>query len=162
MSYSHIFCSCPPRVRIPSVGEKDPVKNMALTIGREVHRFCKECGKLKGEPEPDYEYFLLKKEHIAILQEGNIQEGETGFPAFGEKRPLGNSHPLYDIANLLGYETTQEDGDTKELTPEQILLIKSLIRDLPKALTIILRTKSFVPGYYRAKKYNYGSWEILT
>lgn len=159
MSYSHMFCSCPPRVRIPSVGEKDPVKNMAITIGREVHRFCKECGKLKGEPEPDYEYFLLKQEHIAILQEGNIQEGDTRFPIFDEKRPLGNSDPFDDIAKLLGYT---RDEDSEEYSPEQMGTIKELIYGLPKALTVILRTKSFVPGYYRAKKYSYDRWEILT
>jgi hypothetical protein len=158
MTYTHIFCNCPPRVRIPSGVGRDPIKGMSLLIGREAHSFCKECGKLKGEPDSRYEYFLMKKEHIAILQEGNVQVGDKGFPLFDEKRPLGNSDFIDDIAKILGY--TQ--GEDEEYAPEQLGVIKELIKDLPIALTIILRTKSFVPGYYRAKKYTYDSWEILT
>lgn len=159
MTCTHIFCNCPPRARIPSGVGSDPVKSMSLLIGREAHSFCNECGKLKGGPVSGYEYFLLKKEHITILQEGNVQGGYSGFPLFDEKRPLGNSDFIDDIAKILGY--TQGE-DSEEYSSEQLGVIKELIKELPTALTIILRTKSFVPGYYRAKKYSYDRWEILT
>lgn len=101
-------------------------------------------------------YFLLKREHVALLQRMNIyweDEAYHGAPAVDIKRPYGNSSIWEDVAEIIGLEQHESDNGERywpKSTKENCL---ALHRDIDKALQVCLAAQSFEPGKYIADDY---------
>lgn len=99
--------------------------------------------------------FELKQEHIDLISELNFKglvsvDGEEYEyrPAIDYKRPFGNSGVTYDVLQKLGL--TDDDGNYTEANRKRA---EHLIIELPVALEIITRYKTFEPGEYEVDKY---------
>lgn len=99
--------------------------------------------------------FELKQEHIDLISELNFkgvvstEGGEIEYrPGIDYKRPFGNSGVTYDVLQKLGL--TGDDGNYKDADRKRAEL---LIIELPVALEIIVKNKTFEPGEYEVDRY---------
>lgn len=78
--------------------------------------------------------FKLKLEHIVLLQNANWrwEDMEAGGPAIDCKRPFGNSSYEHDIAELLLWDTDDEESLMEKA--------RDLYRELEYAVQIIMQT----------------------
>ncbi len=100
--------------------------------------------------------FELKQEHIDLISELNfkgivsVDGKEIEYrPAIDYKRPFGNSGVTYDVLQKLGL--TDENGEYTETNRKRAEL---LIVELPVALEIVAKNKTFTPGEYEVDKYS--------
>lgn len=111
------------------------------------------------------QFFELTEDHIKLLEYSNINYSphcEHGYIGLDCKRPFGNSNLVDDMANILEIEPVKTDDDEihwPKGTSERMQIIFE--EELPKALAIILKTKSFQPGLYECDEY-YDNWRIST
>ena len=97
--------------------------------------------------------FVLKPEHILLLQRMYIFNGYLGSPVVNQKRPYGNSSILEDVAEIVGIEMIEDDDGEKHFpkgTREKCL---ALHRETAQALQVCLAAQSFEPGEYVADDY---------
>lgn len=98
---------------------------------------------------PSTRYFLLKREHLALLAEAEIdfdEHTEYGAPLIDPKRPYGNSMGIEeDIARAVGILSPTEE---RPLTQGEHDLCYSLHRDLAVALQVVFQSGQMTPGYY--------------
>lgn len=102
-------------------------------------------------------HFEVTPDHIKLIRAFYVEwwDCETGAPAINPKRPYGNRYVPGDVADILGWERT-EDG---ELTDEQESLAYEIHGETQTVLQIVLATGSFEPGNYKRPN-NYGiEWE---
>lgn len=99
--------------------------------------------------------FELKQEHIDLISKLNfkglvsVEGGEIEYrPAIDYKRPFGNSSVTYDVLQRLGL--VNDDG---EYTDADRKRAEMLIIELPVALEIIVRNKTFALGEYNIDEY---------
>lgn len=99
--------------------------------------------------------FELKQEHIDLISELNFKglvsvEGERieYRPAIDYKRPFGNSGVTYDVLQKLGL--VNEKGEYTEANRKRAEL---LVIELPVALEIVVKNKTFTPGEYEVDDY---------
>jgi len=128
---------------------------------REAEYLCQEEEEKARKKEWDYLNsdsltFTLKKEHITLIQNFNVnwQNCETGAPIIDSKRPYGNSSVAYDVAELLGVKPKNDD----ELTYKQEDQLLRLHRQTQIALQVVLSSKSFKPGKFKRKNTYTGKW----
>lgn len=111
----------------------------------------------------EYEVFLLKEEHIILLNDASVTWSyfENGAPTIDPKRPYGASgHSMLPrMAEKLGWEL--EDEEKEELTTDEFHRLCQVHDETEHALSIVLSTKSFAPGLYRREKYE-RKWERVT
>ena len=100
--------------------------------------------------------FELKQEHIDLIKELNFkglvsnEDGNIEYrPAIDYKRPFGNSGVTYDVLQRLGL--TDEDGNYTDADRKRAEL---LIIELPVALEIVVKNKTFEPGEYEVEEYS--------
>jgi len=97
----------------------------------------------------DPTYFLLKREHLALLAEAEIdfdEHAEYGAPLIDPKRPYGNSMGIEeDIARAVGILGPTED---RSLTREEHDTCYTLHRELASALQVVFQARQMTPGYY--------------
>ena len=101
--------------------------------------------------------FELKIEHLALAADLNFKPRGTWWeddpkslefiPEIDPKRPFGNTGAHYDVAQRLNLLKEDEHGDTP-MTPEIERLAIRYIVELPVALDIILRERTFNIGVY--------------
>jgi hypothetical protein len=107
-----------------------------------------------------YSEFELTEDHIKLLQRMYVTwyDGEFGAPGIDCKRPYGNSDVYRDMNKILGYD----DNLTLTLLQMEIptTYLRKLHEELEIALQIVLRTKLFVPGLYRAE-YPTVDWKLV-
>lgn len=99
--------------------------------------------------------FELKQEHIDLISELNFKglvstEGrEIEYrPAIDYKRPFGNSGVTYDVLQRLGL--IDENGEYTEANRKRAEL---LLIELPVALEVVVKNKTFDPGEYEVDDY---------
>lgn len=100
--------------------------------------------------------FELKQEHIDLISELNFRSivssdgGEIEYrPAIDYKRPFGNSGVTYDVLQRFGL--TDDNGNYTEADRKKA---KQLIIELPVALEIVVKFKTFEPGEYEVDNYS--------
>lgn len=100
--------------------------------------------------------FELKQEHIDLISELNFKglvsvDGEEFEyrPTIDYKRPFGNSGVTYDVLQKLGL--TDDEGNYTDADQKRA---EQLIIELPVALEIIVKNKTFIPGWYEVEKYS--------
>ena len=101
-------------------------------------------------------YFLLKKQHIALLQRMNIyweDDAYHGAPAVDIKRPYGNSDVWEDVAEIAGFEMFKDDNGEKHFLEGTRNKCLNLHRETAQALQVCLAAQSFDPGEYVADDY---------
>ena len=99
--------------------------------------------------------FQLKQEHIDFISELNFKGLVSGEdkeieyrPAIDYKRPFGNSGVTYDVLQRLGLV----DGEG-EYTEANRKRAEQLLIELPVALEIVVKNKTFTPGEYEIDEY---------
>lgn len=100
------------------------------------------------------EEFRVTEDHIKLLQHVNISfnDGEIDkVPGIDTKRPFGNGDFQTDIAEILGWEISDDE--------EMFERAEDLLRDLKKPLQIVLNTLSFKPGLYVSEDYGI-EWKL--
>lgn len=96
--------------------------------------------------------FELRPEHIKLLQGMYFDyrdDYETGAPGADQKRPYGNSYVAGDVAEILGIEIPDDDGDGRSERDDIEEEMLELHRETGTALQVILSAQSFEPGKYR-------------
>jgi hypothetical protein len=98
-------------------------------------------------------------EHIKLLQSSyfDFWNSECGGIHQDTRRPYGNSDHLKDICEILKIDRKLDVGASKATEDicwdgKQEKELEQFHRELPVALTIILKTKSFKPGLYQADR----------
>lgn len=93
--------------------------------------------------------FKITPDHIQLLRRANIrwQDDEFGAPEIDPKRPYGNSDVYSDIAEVLGWD------ETEDFTPAQEKKMRKLHEETMTALEIFLQNAKMEPGTYTADKY---------
>lgn len=103
--------------------------------------------------------FRLTSEHIKLMSGlyWTWESCEYGAPSVDCKRPFGNSgrHQIVmDMADVLEIpEDRIYDKGKDELIEPEAERLEALFRDMPKALGIVTRSGSFVPGLYECPPY---------
>ena len=115
--------------------------------------------------------FELKQEHIDLLSAMNWSQHLGKFVISAEDitedaSPFGGDN-LYDDMDLilngkpLNFDPfAPVDLEKVKYTPEQIATWDKLLSELPEALDIILKTKTFSIGHYRTR-YHEKSWRKM-
>lgn len=100
--------------------------------------------------------FELKKEHIDLMSNLNFKTvvntvyDDIYAPAIDRKRPFGNSGTTSSALEILGY-SCDEEGEYNE---KDIDIAETLLVELPVALEIVMRNKTFKPGIYEVDEYS--------
>lgn len=101
--------------------------------------------------------FELKAEHIKVMSELNFKTtisligGDRYIPTVDRKRPFGNSGITSNVLEILGRNCDDETGEYKA---EDVDMAERLIIELPVALEIVMRNKTFEPGTYEVNEYS--------
>lgn len=100
--------------------------------------------------------FIITESHLTLLKNAFVGwDGcEYGAPAIDCKRPYGNSDVELDIAELLGWEYSEDglDDDMSELASK-------IHKETKTVLQICLVTGEFKTGVYvKTDKYDNTSW----
>lgn len=100
------------------------------------------------------ELFEVTAEHIALLRRANVgwEHCEYGAPAIDCKRPYGNGDVEGDVAEILGWTVSADDG----LTAEQSIRAAKLHAETEHALAIFLSWGAMEEGTYR--KVDWRTW----
>lgn len=100
--------------------------------------------------------FELKQEHIDLIPDLNFKGlvsndgGDIEYrPTIDYKRPFGNSGVTYDVLQRLGL--TDDNGNYTDADRKRA---EQLIIELPVALEIIVRNKTFDLGEYEVEEYS--------
>lgn len=100
--------------------------------------------------------FELKQEHIDLISELNFkgivssENGEIEYrPGIDYKRPFGNSGVTYDVLQRLGL--TDDEGNYTDADQKRA---EQLIIELPVALEIVVKNKTFEPGVYEVGEFS--------
>lgn len=99
--------------------------------------------------------FTLKEEHIELIANlnfktcANTEYGDRFIPVIDRKRPFGNSGATNSVLEVLGCCC---DGKGK-YKKDDINRAEMLLIELPVALEIIVRNKTFRPGIYEVDEY---------
>lgn len=99
--------------------------------------------------------FELKQEHVSLIAKlsfetnVNTEYGDKYIPTINRKRPFGNSSVTLSVLEILGIER----GDSGDFCPEKYDHAENLLIELPVALEIIVKYKTFQPGIYDVDKY---------
>lgn len=107
--------------------------------------------------------FILKTEHLALAEYLNFQttvvtdSTDIFRPVIDIKRPFGNSSILLDVCEILGYSRDEKTGGYSE---EDMDRAEMLLIELPVALHVILKNRTFELGEYEVDEhtalyYNY-------
>jgi hypothetical protein len=101
--------------------------------------------------------FLLKPEHIKLLEKAYIgwDKTEFGAPAIDPKRPYGNSSVIEDIAEILDWQVDPSTG----LTKEQDDYAYQLHKETQTALQIIVQHFKVPWGTYVSDDYGF-RWKL--
>ena len=105
--------------------------------------------------------FTLTQDHVTLLRAMYVgwQDCETGAPEIDPKRPYGNSDVARDVAEMLGWITSEAVDENDGLSEAMIDKAEALHQETAIALQIVLSTGCFTPGKYRqVEKYNSRSW----
>jgi hypothetical protein len=108
------------------------------------------------------ELFTLTKEHIKLVRKFYVTwwECETGAPAIDPKRPYGNSDVAWDVAEILGFPVTEEDG---YMSPDQEASLLKIHEETQTALQIVLSCGTFEPGVFElSERYTRRSWKRVS
>ena len=104
------------------------------------------------------EIFVVTEDHIKLLKRMYVSwdDCEYGAPGINPKRPYGNSDVANDIAEILEWNTSQDDY---ELPEEYCIAAEKIHREMQIALQILVNQLQISPGVYRkALKYDSTSW----
>lgn len=100
--------------------------------------------------------FELKQEHITLISELNFEcvittdSFQDRFrPGISRKRPFGNSGITHDVMQKLGYVNDKGEYSESNLEKAEMLII-----ELPVAMEIVVRQKTFEPGVYEVSEYS--------
>ena len=140
---------------------------------------CGECNKRystqdealscekKHKKEKDFDnlkIFELKKEHLDLLKETNIEWNtcEYGAPAIDPKRPYGNSDVDEDIANIIKFPKKGNWDKEEEMWNEKTQeILANLHKETQIALQIILHCQTFKLGKYKKLDDGWQEWEFV-
>jgi hypothetical protein len=107
--------------------------------------------------------FELKKEHISLLSHMKWSMNETDNIISEDENdefktsPFGGNNIYEDMSIIIDGKKNDvniESDTLIEISEEDKIRFKSLYKELPTALNIILYTKSFEPGLYVRKWYD--------
>lgn len=109
-----------------------------------------------------FEYFDLTEDHVKLVKHFWVswQPDEYGAPEIDPKKPYGNSDVERDIAEILGWTPEAEDWGDPALSEDQRNDAHRLHKETAKALQVILRAGSFVPGRYQSEQYH-RNWTLV-
>ena len=106
--------------------------------------------------------FRLTHVHITLLSRTNIdwRDAEVGAPAIDPKRPYSGRGHYAVLAEVLGIEPIGMSDSWPSFAPADLRRMDVAHRELELALSVVLVTKSFVPGLYACDEYR-RNWTLI-
>lgn len=108
--------------------------------------------------------FTLKEGHIKLIENLNFkvcaetEYGDRYIPGIDRKRPFGNDGAILDVLRILGYRYNEYD----EFHEEDVNEAEELLIELPLALEVVVKNKTFTPGNYEVRPYGaYFEYRIM-